>query len=155
MSYLGAAICIISTAQQARPKVKGHKQHHSDPCHILEQQYASFQLRSKPNQKLKATENTFGPNLQDRQLWPKPSLRGLSWGLFEMANICLPCSGYLRRWFQIDLTWFHLVFHRLTKYSNSGGSKFAELKYVLETEIRFLPNALSVKQTCLGFNLRA
>ena len=26
MSYLGAAICIISTAQQARPKVRGHNE---------------------------------------------------------------------------------------------------------------------------------
>ena len=28
MSYLGAAMCIISTAQQARPKVRGHR----EPC---------------------------------------------------------------------------------------------------------------------------
>merc|ERR1719266_202166 len=27
MSYLGAAMCIISTAQHARPKVKGHNEH--------------------------------------------------------------------------------------------------------------------------------
>ena len=39
MSYLGAAMCIISTAQHAKPKVKGHKE-------FLRPQFAKSSIRA-------------------------------------------------------------------------------------------------------------
>ena len=40
MSYRGAAMCIISTAQQARPNVSGH----SEPCATVTQAQVSGEL---------------------------------------------------------------------------------------------------------------
>merc|ERR1712117_146140 len=47
-------------------------------------------------QKLKATMNIFGPNLQDHQFLPWPNPLCLFFRQFEMVNICLPYLRFLQ-----------------------------------------------------------
>ena len=66
MSYLGAAMCIISTAQQANPKVRGHREPFLEGEKILERAQSR-------NQKVLCASNIARPAPVDQVVNPGES----------------------------------------------------------------------------------